>query len=156
MFIPVTIGIESDQYLDTGWCIPDDGQMWSAPAGSRVITVAFLTSGVIHLVRPGVFEPIVPRMLGRKRELVYASGVAELLCAVGLMLPRTRHWAGVASAGLLVAVFPANVQMAVDAHRDIGRRGSTPKRQALRAGTIVRLPLQVPLIRWALQAARQG
>lgn len=129
--------------------------MWSVPAGSKAITVAFATSGVIHLIRPEVFEPIVPRVLGRKRELVYASGVAELLCAAGLVAPQTRRWAGLVSAGLLVAVFPANVQMAVDAHRDISRRGSTLKRQALRAGTIARLPLQVPLIRWALQAGRQ-
>lgn len=116
------------------------------------MTSAFLTSAVVHLVRPQVFERIVPRILPRKRELVYVSGVAELACAAGLLMPQTRRCAGLASAALLIAVFPANVQMAVDAHRAIGRKGSTLKRQLIRAGAVARLPLQVPLIRWALQA----
>ncbi|MGB7820385.1 MAG: MauE/DoxX family redox-associated membrane protein, partial [Ornithinibacter sp.] len=70
-------------------------------------------SGVTHLVRPQVFEGIVPRALPAPRELVYASGVAELVCAAGLLTPRTRVLAGWGSAALLVAVWPANVQMSV-------------------------------------------
>ncbi|HEX5396306.1 MAG TPA: DoxX family protein [Candidatus Limnocylindria bacterium] len=126
--------------------------MWSLASGPKVVAAAFLTSGVVHLVRPQVFEPIVPPKLPHRRGLVYASGLAELACGAGLLAPYTRRYAGLASAALLVAVFPANVQMAVDAHRAIDRRGSTPARQAMRVGTIVRLPLQTPLIRWALQA----
>lgn len=126
--------------------------MRSLASGPRIVVGAFLVSGVIHLVRPQVFEPIVPPMLPGKRQLVYASGVAELVCAAGLLISRTRPYAGVASAALLVAVFPANVQMAADAHRVIGRKGSTPRRRAVRAAAIARLPLQVPLIRWALRS----
>lgn len=44
----------------------------------------FTFSGVVHLVRPGVFTPIVPDILPAHRLLVYVSGVAELLCAAGL------------------------------------------------------------------------
>lgn len=116
------------------------------------MAAAFLTSAVVHLVRPEVFEPIVPGPLPYKRELVYASGLAELACTAGLLLPRTRRFASLASAVLLAAVFPANVQMAIDAHRVIAGKGSTPRRQAMRAVAFARLPLQVPLIRWALQA----
>lgn len=126
--------------------------MRSLASGTKLLVGAFLVSGVVHLVRPQVFEPIVPHMLPRKRQLVYASGMAELTCAAGLLIPQTRQYAGVASATLLAAVFPANVQMAVDAHRAIDRKGSTPRRQAVRAAAIARLPLQVPLIRWALQS----
>lgn len=126
--------------------------MPSLAAGPRAVAAAFLASGVLHVVRPGVFEPIVPRPLPYKRELVYASGLAELACAVGLLVPRTRRFAGLASAALLVAVFPANVQMALDARSAITRKGSTTSRQVLCAVAIARLPLQVPLIRWALQA----
>ena len=43
--------------------------------------------GVLHFVRPRPFERIVPKPLPRKRELVYASGVAELACAAGLLHP---------------------------------------------------------------------
>ncbi|HET6969009.1 MAG TPA: DoxX family protein [Ornithinibacter sp.] len=109
-------------------------------------------SGVTHLVRPEVYEGMVPHALGRRRELVYASGVAELLCAAGLLVPRTRRVAGWASAALLVAVFPANVQMTLDQ----GRRATSTGEPAARAtfvATLGRLPLQWPLIRSALRAA---
>lgn len=128
----------------------------SLAAGPRVVTAAFLASGVLHLVRPAVFEAVVPRALPYQRELVYASGVAELACAAGLLRPRTRRLAGLASAVLLVAIFPANVQMAIDARRAIARKGSTTERRVRCAVAIARLPLQVPLIRWALQARSQA
>jgi uncharacterized membrane protein len=119
--------------------------------GARAVAVAFAVSGVVHLVRPQVFEPIVPRALPRPRDLVLASGVAELLCAAGLALPATRRAAGAASAALLVGVFPANVQMAADAVRGAGRGHA---RAARAAATLARLPLQLPLIRWAWAAGR--
>lgn len=112
-----------------------------------------LTSGTVHLVRPEVFESIIPAPLAdRRRQLVYASGVAELACAVGLVLPPTRRVAGLASAALLVAVFPANVQMSVSHGRRAARRKDASSR-AVFAGTLARLPLQWPLIRTALRAA---
>lgn len=110
----------------------------------------FLVSGVIHLVRPQVFEPIVPKVLPRKRELVLASGVGELVCAAAVLNPGTRRVGGYASAGLLAAVFPANVQMAADA---VTSRRAAPW---FKAGTLARLPLQWPLIRAALAVARSS
>ncbi|WBQ02451.1 DoxX family protein [Kribbella sp. CA-293567] len=112
------------------------------------LAVLFGVSGVLHFVRPKPFERIVPRQLPRKKELVYASGVAEIVCAAGLLHPRTRRTAGLLSAGLLVAVFPANVQMALD----LNRKG-TPRAKAI---GFARLPLQIPLVRAALKAAREG
>lgn len=112
----------------------------------------FLTSGVTHLVRPEVFEPLVPRAMPRRRELIYASGVAELACAAGLLHPATRRYAGWASAALLVAILPGNVQMSATFGKRARRKG-TPAAQAAFAGTLARLPLQLPLIRTALKAA---
>ncbi|MFC6714522.1 DoxX family protein [Branchiibius cervicis] len=123
----------------------------SLPLLSKVVVGAFAGSGVIHLVRPQVFEPIVPKVLPRKRELVYVSGVAELACAAGLVAPRTRSVAGLASAGLLAAVFPANLQMAADAWAAAQRKPTT-QRRVMQVGTIARLPLQWPLIKGALAA----
>ncbi|HEV7195449.1 MAG TPA: MauE/DoxX family redox-associated membrane protein, partial [Pedococcus sp.] len=79
-----------------------------APLTKDLIGLAtlFLTSGTTHLVRPEVFDPLVPSSLPRRRELIYASGVAELICAAGLLHPRTRRHAGWASAALLLGVFP--------------------------------------------------
>jgi len=111
------------------------------------LAVLFGVLGSLHFLKPEPFERIVPHALPRKKELVYASGVAELACAAGLLHPRTRRLAGLVSAGLLVAVFPANVQMAVD----LRSKGS----RTAQAIAFARLPLQLPLIRWALKAARE-
>lgn len=114
----------------------------------KLLAGIFTVSGVLHFVRPRTYEAIVPRMLPYKRELVLASGVAEVACA-GLMLhPRTRRAGGLASAGMLAAVFPANVQMTVDSAR------SSRKPWWFTLGTILRLPLQVPMIRIAVRAAK--
>lgn len=114
----------------------------------------YTTSGIVHLVRPQVFEPTVPRQLPHARGIVYVSGVAELACAAGLLDARTRKLAGAASAALLVAVLPANVEMACQAQRAIQRRGSSPAREATRVGTFLRVPLQWPLIKASLDVAR--
>ena len=120
-------------------------------AGGWLLVVLFVGSGVLHLVRPAVFEPIVPGVLPAPRLLVHLSGVAELACAAGLVLPPARRWAGWASAVLLVAIFPANVTMAVDAWQDWrAGRASGP----YLAGTLVRLPLQLPLVWWAWRVTR--
>ncbi|WP_370614703.1 DoxX family protein [Mumia qirimensis] len=119
------------------------------PARDVTALAALLgVAGVAHFVRPRPFERIVPKALPAKRELVYASGVAELVCAAGLVHPKTRKAAGYLSTALLVAVFPANVQMAADVSRS--RRAST----AYKVGTIARLPLQLPLIRISWRATR--
>ena len=114
--------------------------------GTRILSTAFAISGVVHLVRPRTFQPLMPSWVPAHREVILASGVAELACAVGLNIPATRRAAGLASALLLVGVFPGNLKMAADA----ARTDSAP----LKAATLGRLPLQVPLIRDALRAAR--
>ena len=115
-----------------------------------VVTLAavFAASGVVHLLRPETYEPIMPRLVPRHREVIYASGVAELLCAAGLLNPRTRSSAGWASVALLLAVYPANLKMAVDAARS--------DRTGFKALSLARLPLQVPMIRTAYRAATAG
>ena len=118
----------------------------------RGLAVLFLTSGTTHLVRPEVFDPLIPRALPHPRGVVYATGVAEIACAIGLLHPSTRRWAGWASAGLLAFVFPGNVQMSAAYAGRARRRQDTSSRAAF-AATLARLPLQLPLIRTALKAA---
>lgn len=112
------------------------------------LAVLLAAAGVAHFVAPGPFERMVPAPLPRKRELVHASGVVEVACAALLTHPRTRRIGGLGAAGLLVGVFPANLQMTADVLRS--RRASA----AFKAGVVARLPLQVPLVRTALKAAR--
>jgi uncharacterized membrane protein len=104
-------------------------------------------TGSSHFAFPKAFASIVPPQLPWTYGLVYASGVAELACAAGVAVPRTRRVAGWAAAALLVAVFPANVQMALDA----GGRSD-----AYRWGTYARLPVQAPLFLWAVSVARSA
>jgi uncharacterized membrane protein len=114
----------------------------------QVLAAAFLGSGVIHLVRPQTFASIMPRAIPEEHHtnLIYASGVAELVCAVGLV--RRTRWASVASLAILAAVFPANVQMALDA--GTGRNQGPSDSRAVAWG---RLPLQL-LMAWAALQAR--
>ena len=107
------------------------------------------TSGALHLRRPGIFRPLIPRSLGNPDPWVLGSGVAELACAAALAVPATRRLGGIASAALLVGVFPGNVTMAVRSRPDA--RSWTGKPVVAWA----RLPLQVPLVAWAVAVARQ-
>jgi uncharacterized membrane protein len=116
------------------------------PKDALGVVAAFTVSGVTHLVKPEVFEPLMPAFLPAHRELILVSGVAELACAAGLLHPRTRKAAGWASAALLVAIFPGNIKMAADAQKT----DNTTYQRA----TLARLPVQLPLIRAALRAAR--
>lgn len=113
---------------------------------AKIVVGAFLVSGTVHLVKPEVYEPLMPSWVPAHREVILASGVAELICAAGLLLPQTRRLAGLAGAALLVCVYPGNVKMAVDA----AHTRNTP----YKAAAFARLPLQLPMIRGAWRAGR--
>ncbi|WP_432562057.1 DoxX family protein [Kineococcus sp. SYSU DK003] len=109
------------------------------------LTVLFGAAGLAHLLRPRGFDAIVPRVLpGRARAWTTWSGVAELALAAGYAVPATRPLACRAAVAFLLAVWPANAQMCVDAWRT-----GSPARRAV---TTARLPLQVPLLRAAWRA----
>ncbi|MBA2299289.1 MAG: DoxX family protein [Chloroflexi bacterium] len=112
------------------------------------LAALFAGSGVLHLIRPEMFRPLVPATLPAPDAIVAISGLAELICAAGLVTHRS--WAGLSSAALLVAVFPGNVQFALD---QTAAPGGDPR---VIAAAWLRLPLQVPLIWAALQARRTG
>ena len=111
----------------------------------RLLSVFFLTAGTLHFVRPDVYERIMPPYLPAHRELVLLSGAAEIAGGLGVALPRTRRAAGLWLAATLVAIFPANVEMAL-----------RPKRYAPIPAPLLwaRLPLQPLLVIWALRATR--
>ncbi|MEP6731978.1 MAG: DoxX family protein [bacterium] len=106
-----------------------------------IIAAIFMTSGVLHLVKPALFMSIMPPWLPAPRALVLISGVCEMLGAIGILLQATRVSAAWGLIALLVAVFPANIQMLINAHE---RHMST----AWQAALVARLPLQVALIYW--------
>ncbi len=118
----------------------------SFPKDVALLAGIFTVSGVTHLVKPEVFQPLMPAWVPRHREVIVWSGVAELGCAAGLLHPATRRPAGLASAAVLLGVYPGNIKMAVDASRT-----RSTKFKAIAYG---RLPLQLPLIRIAWRAGR--
>jgi uncharacterized membrane protein len=116
------------------------------PRSSKLLIGVFVASGAVHLVKPEVYEPLMPSWVPAHREVILGSGVAELACALGMALPRTRRLSGWASAALLLGVWPGNLQMALDSNRS--------KSTAFKAVAWGRMPLQIPMIRAAVAAAR--
>ena len=112
----------------TPWCI--------------LLAVLMMVAGVLHFVAPRAYARIVPRSLPAPRALVAISGVFEVLGGVGLLIAAVRPWAAWGLIALFVAVFPANVNMAV---KRIGFGKKPPPDWVLWA----RLPLQAVLIAWA-------
>ena len=107
-------------------------------------------SGVLHFAAPKPYDSIVPSALpGSARTWTYLSGVAELVVAAALVVPRFRRLGGLLAALLFVAVFPANVQMALDYQR-------ADKPLPARLIAFGRLPLQIPLVLWALRVRKAG
>jgi uncharacterized membrane protein len=111
----------------------------------RLLSAAFITTGILHFVRTQTYEQIVPDYLPAHHEVVLLSGAAEIAGGIGVAFARTRAIAGVWLAALLVVVFPANLHMAVNSERF----GSI-------APTLLwaRLPLQGALIWWAWRVTR--
>ncbi len=79
-----------------------------------VLALVYFTVGIIHLRSPQGFLPIVPDWVPWPTEVVLATGVAEILGAIGLMVPRLRWWAGVGLAAYAVGVYPANIKHAME------------------------------------------
>ena len=104
-----------------------------------VFAAAMVLVGVTHFTAPAGYVAIVPKALPFPLALVYVSGAAEIAGGLGLLWSRTRRWAGWGLILLYVAVFPANVNMAID-HLPLGERVLEPWM------LWARLPLQVVLI----------
>ncbi len=98
-------------------------------------------------MRPASYEALIPPFLPAPGAIIAISGVAELICAVGLL--RRDWWAGHTSAALLVAIFPGNVWFA------LATTAAGPSAGPLVVGSWLRLPLQLPLI-WAALQSKAG
>jgi len=107
------------------------------------LALLFVLAGVWHFVHPATYLAIMPPQLPQPLALVYTSGVFEMLGGLGLLPARTRRLAGWGLLALLVAVFPANVYMAL-VHGQLHISGWV---------AWGRLPLQLPLMWWVWYAS---
>lgn len=117
----------------------------------RALSLAALLAGAgaTHFAFPKFYDAMIPEPLpGTPRMWTYGSAVVEIATATAVALPATRRHGGLAAAALFAAVLPGNIKMAVDARKS----DST----AYRVGTILRLPLQAPLIAWGLKVSKSA
>ena len=117
------------------------------PRSANLVAGALATSGVVHLVRPQVFEPLIPPALGDPRLWVYASGAVELAAAGGLLT--RQRWAPAVATATLAVIWIGNLQMAVDL-----QGSSRPAWQKVLGWA--RMPLQVPMMQAAWTAPVRG
>lgn len=114
--------------------------------GTALLGGFFVLAGVLHFVIPDFYLAMMPPWLPAHRELVALSGVAEILGGIGVMSAKGRRAAGVGLLLLLVAVFPANIQMLHNA-----RAAGEPTLLLW-----LRLPLQIVFLWWVWWVALRG
>jgi len=110
-----------------------------------LLALAFTAAGVNHFINPEFYIAIMPSYVPAHSELVVLSGVFEILGGIGVLVPRTRSLAGWGLIALLVAVFPANLHMALNPELfpDVDPNG-----------LYFRLPIQFVFIAWSYWATR--
>jgi uncharacterized membrane protein len=118
---------------------------WPKRVALLLLAAAFVYAGVTHFTRPEFFVAIVPPYLPAPLLLVYLSGVAEIAGGVGVLIPRLRRLAGWGLLALLVAVYPANIHMALNPEQ-------FP--QMTPTALYVRLPFQFVFAAWVWWATK--
>jgi uncharacterized membrane protein len=106
-----------------------------------ILGIFFIIAGINHFLSPGFYLSIMPPYLPWHLPLVYISGIAEIAGGAGVIIPKTRRMAGWCLIALLLAVFPANIQMLLNSLWTLNNHGSNWL-------LWVRLPLQFVLIWW--------
>lgn len=114
-----------------------------------VMGAFYIFGGIMHFRMPDAYMPMMPAYLPAHLFLIYLSGVAEIVCGVGVLIPRTRVLAAWATILLLIAVLPANIHIALHNVPVFGAKEG--------AGILnwVRLPVQGVLIAWAWWYTRE-
>jgi len=112
------------------------------------MSVFYVLAGANHFRTPDFYLPMMPESLPWHLGLIYLSGSAEILLGAGLVVPALRRAAALGVIALLIAVFPANLHVALH-NVPIGGRA-----EGLGGWNWVRLPLQGILIAWAFWHAQ--
>ena len=87
-----------------------------------ISSIFYVIVGIKHFIDPDFFLAIVPPYLPFHLELVYMSGLFEILFGIMILIPKYRYWGSVGLIFLLIAVFPANIYLfqSVEAQKAIG------------------------------------
>ena len=107
-----------------------------------ILALLLIIAGILHFVKPKFYLKIMPRYLPAHFLLVILSGIVEIICGLLLLFPITQNIGAYLTIALLIAVFPANIEMS--------RKYFVRNKKGFWL-TILRLPLQILLIWWAFQ-----
>lgn len=100
----------------------------------------YVTAGIFHFVHPDYYMKIMPAWMPWHKAVIFITGVMEIILGI-LLLPKfTRRFAAWAIIIFLIAVFPANIQMAMNYHEESNSNLWI---------AVLRLPIQLILIWWA-------
>ena len=77
------------------------------------LSVFFIYFGIDHFINPDFYLSIMPPSFPLHEEAVYISGFFEIVGGIGVLIPRFRKIAGWGLVALLIAVYPANIYMAI-------------------------------------------
>jgi uncharacterized membrane protein len=113
-----------------------------------LLAALFIVAGIAHFVIPDKYLSIMPPWMPHGLFLVYASGVFEIAGGIGVLSPTLRKAAGIGLIALLIAVFPANIQMLSNA---IWSHASFWYIAIL----FLRLPLQPLMIVWVYRSTQK-
>ncbi len=117
-----------------------------------LLAAVLLGAGVMHFVDPWFFVQIMPPYLPWHWEAVYVSGVIEIVLGIGLLIPATSRFAAWGAIALFIAVFPANLHMAM---ANVQFDPPPPMGQPTQTAAWMRLPMQLVLIAWAYWLTRE-
>jgi uncharacterized membrane protein len=109
--------------------------------------IIYILAGINHFLMPKFYLQIMPPYLPYPLALVYLSGVAEMVVGILLIPSRTRKVGAWCTVALLLAIFPANIQMSIDDYSNGGLMFYL---------SLIRLPFQFLLIYWAYKLTKDG
>jgi uncharacterized membrane protein len=110
--------------------------------------VAFIIASLPHFFSPERYLPMMPPFVPAPLTMIYVSGVAELLGGIGLLIPFTARLAAWGLVVMLIAIFPANIYVALSGENAAGLPSSPWY-------TWSRLPFQIVFIWWVIEAMRR-
>ena len=105
-----------------------------------LLAAFFILAGMNHFLSTDFYTAMMPPYLPAHVALVYLSGLFEILGGVGILFAKTRKWAGYGLVALMIAVFPANLYMAMNPDLFV--------QSAPRWALYLRLPMQFVIIGW--------
>jgi uncharacterized membrane protein len=117
-----------------------------------LMSAFYVFAGFNHLVNPDFYLAIIPPKLGDPEQINLVSGLAEIVLGVFVLEPRVRVLAAWGIVALLIAIFPANLYVAV---QNVGLPSGEPGTGSA-AANWVRLPFQAVFIAWAWWYTRTG